>query len=529
MLLLWKKKDTSHVFLRVHPRDLSQLIASNWSAILFWNNDGSIPSDNTDNIPEQNTNVDPPPGLPPQQNNNQGDDNPPEPFNTPPSSPHLPDVPMPDDPHTPNPGFPPDDDPFHTFHSPPRPSDDTPDDEMHPSQDEPPDLRPHPSSPLDHPQPPFPAANAIPFAPDTVIVPNTIIPPNIEDTPMTHSTKRPPGDPPIPPATKARPSRQMPPASSTQFQPSNHLGRDTQPSVTPNAATQPAVVAPSTSKPKKPKDDTVPDDFDDDEPDPDAGPSGHNDPPILPLDGDEPFNPSPMPENDPQPDTQDQQEPQEEEEEEPEEDTDETIPYGSTDTDETLDYNDLVIDDSRWCFLSQEQKLCSNTASFSVPRLIDGSPVALSSVESSNSIGMFYSVVSERQRTRCRKTRSDIMEEYHGINEEDKAFMTLYSMTDKFSYLVGKKRKEAIQQEKRQLAKQSLDAKRAECQSWTDNEVFDLVDMRKTKVRNFVAGTVTSRNVRLDASLKVSKTNRRTHSKRIALQHLVQASDVQPS
>ena len=179
-----------------------------------------------------------------------------------------------------------------------------------------------------------------------------------------------------------------------------------------------------------------------------------------------------MPENDPQPDTQDQQEQQEEEE--PEEDTDETIPYGSTDTDETLDYNDLVVDDSKWCFLSQEQKLCSNTASFSVPRLIDGSPVALSSVESSNSIGMSYSVVTEKQRTRCRKTRSDIIEEYHGINEEDKAFMTLYSMTDKFSYLVGKKRKEATQQEKRQLAKQFLDAKKAECQSWIDNEVFDL-------------------------------------------------------
>ena len=61
-------------------------------------------------------------------------------------------------------------------------------------------------------------------------------------------------------------------------------------------------------------------------------------------------------------------------------------------------------------------------------------------------------------------------------------------MTDKFSYLVGKKRKEATQQEKRQLAKQFLDAKKAECQSWIDNEVFDLVDMRKTKVRNFVAG-----------------------------------------
>ena len=68
---------------------------------------------------------------------------------------------------------------------------------------------------------------------------------------MTHSTKRPPGDPPIPPATKTQPSRQMPPTSSTQFQPRNHLG-DTQPLVTP-ATTQPAVVAPSTSIPKKPK------------------------------------------------------------------------------------------------------------------------------------------------------------------------------------------------------------------------------------------------------------------------------------
>ena len=240
VLLLWKKKDASHVFLRVHPRDMSQLIASHWSAILFWNNDGSIPTDNTDDIPEQNTNIDPPPGLPPQQNNNQDDDQPPEHLNTPPSSPHLSDVPMPDEPHTPHPGFPPDDDQFHTpFHSPPKPSDDVPDDEMHSPQDDPPDLPPHPSSPPDHPQPPFPGATGIPVAPDTIIVPNTIIPPNIDDTPMTQSTKRPPGDPPIPPATKARPSRQMPPSASTQFQPSNRLGGDTQPSVTPNATTHP--------------------------------------------------------------------------------------------------------------------------------------------------------------------------------------------------------------------------------------------------------------------------------------------------
>ena len=268
----------------------------------------------------------------------------------------------------------------------------------------------------------------------------------------------------------------------------NHLGGDTQPSVTPNATPQPATIAPSVSNaqnaPKKPKDVAVPDDFDDDEPDPDAGPSGHNGPPVLPIDGDEPFIPDPMPTQDPTPDESVEQE----EEEENEDETDETIPYGSTDTDETLDYNDLVIDSSQWCLLSQEQKLCSNTASFSVPRLIDGSPVAVGTIESSNAISMSYSVISDRQRQRCRKTRSDMIEEYHGINDEDKAFMTLYSVTDKFAYLVGKKRKEATQQEKRQLAKQFLEAKKAECQSWIDNEVFDLVDMRKTKVRSIVAG-----------------------------------------
>ena len=139
---------------------------------------------------------------------------------------------------------------------------------------------------------------------------------------MTHSTKRPPDDPLIPPATKARPS-QMPASSSSQFHPNNHLGGDTQPSVTPNATIQPVVVAPSVSNAKKslknPKDVAVPDDFDDDEPDPDAGPSGHNGPPILPLDGEEPFNPAPMPENDLQQDSPDQQEPEEEEEKEEEE------------------------------------------------------------------------------------------------------------------------------------------------------------------------------------------------------------------
>ena len=108
------RKNTSQVFLKRHPGDVSQLIASHWSAILLWNNDGKIPSDNKDNTPEQNTNVDPPLCLPQQHNNNPDDNNNPEPFNTPPSSPHPPGVPMPDDPHTPHPGLPPDDDDLFT-------------------------------------------------------------------------------------------------------------------------------------------------------------------------------------------------------------------------------------------------------------------------------------------------------------------------------------------------------------------------------------------------------------------------------
>ena len=86
------------------------------------------------------------------------------------------------------------------------------------------------------------------------------------------------------------------------------------------------------------------------------------------------------------------------------------------------------------------------------------------------------------------KNFSDIKEVYSGITEEDKAYLTLFQSEDKFAYLVGKKRKEATQQERRQHAKQLLEAKQAEVKSWFDNDVFELVDMRKLRIRNFVTG-----------------------------------------
>ena len=97
--------------------------------------------------------------------------------------------------------------------------------------------------------------------------------------------------------------------------------------------------------------------------------------------------------------------------------------------------------------------------------------------------------MAQKRSQLLRKNYADIREVYSGITEEDKAFLTLYqSQADKFSYLVRKKRKEATQQEKRQFAKQFLAAKQAECKSWFDNDVFELVDMRKLKIRNYVAG-----------------------------------------
>ena len=231
----------------------------------------------------------------------------------------------------------------------------------------------------------------------------------------------------------------------------------------------------ASSQPKLPKDEELPNIPDsDDERDPNAAPSGHQQP-LLPYENAEsdPLNIPP---------------PQEEQAQESEqEDTDETIPYND-DSDDTQDYSDLFVDEANWSYLTQEQKLCCNTASFSVPRYIDGSAVPVGKVQSSSLYGMSYSVISPRRQGARKTNRSDILEQYHGMTEEDKAYLTLYQVSTSASYLVGKKRKEASQLEKRQLAKHFLEAKQAECKSWIDKEVFDLVDMRKIKVRNYVAG-----------------------------------------
>ena len=118
--------------------------------------------------------------------------------------------------------------------------------------------------------------------------------------------------------------------------------------------------------------------------------------------------------------------------------------------------------------------------------IYDNSPVDVTGAPSSNS----YQISSwtYRGQNNVRKNYSDITEFYEHLTPEDSAYMTLYQSLDKSSLLVGKKRKEATQQEKRDLAKQFLEAKKAECQSWFDNDVLEIVDLRKVRVRNFVKG-----------------------------------------
>ena len=285
----------------------------------------------------------------------------------------------------------------------------------------------------------------------------------------------------------------------------NHLGGDV-----------PVSSSSQSSKPKANKPEIDPED--EDETDPQAGPSSGT--PILPIDDDDAAN-VPVP-NDDKSDTLEYH----------------SSPEGLTDSDDTVEYQDLVInDDESWSLLTEEQKLCSNTGSFSVPRYIDNSPVDVTGVRSSNSYET--STWTYRGQNTVRKNYSDITEFYEHLTPEDSAYMTLYQSLDKSSLLVGKKRKEATQQEKRELAKQFLEAKKAECQSWFDNDVFEIVDLRKVRVRNFVKGRwvllsrrikmVSFSNVRQDGYLKVSRTSKKILNKQIVLQHPDQDLDVQPN
>ena len=460
VVILWKKRDPTRLWIcDASTLSLDPLIAAHWSAIFFWNSDGSTPvAQPLRSRAENPSHPDAP--MPPAPN--AGPDEP---------SPALvPDVDMP-------PGDP--DVPLDPHDLPPGPSDDP-----RPSglpYDDPPDPSPsaHPGLPGHSVSDSPPDGPVVPVLPDAPVTPGITVPPTVPDVDMglggvKRNSAETSDDP---PATKARPSQPTPPTGS-------RLGGDVSPTLPSRPVFQP-------SGPKFFRMDTPPDD----EHDPEATSSG---PPPLPITDDGPSASMPAPKPADKPEFQPSQPAATADEESDADDgEDDTVPY-STGSDRTVPYesdqsliSDLYVDELSWTFLTQEQKLCSNTASFSVPRYITGLPVDVLHTDSPGDLAWLTSHQAFKANVRRQKKRAygDLSAEYSGITEEDRAFLTLWQTSDdKHAHLVGKKRKEASQQEQRELVKQFLDAKKAECQSWLDNDVYDLVDMRKLQVKNFVSG-----------------------------------------
>ena len=148
-----------------------------------------------------------------------------------------------------------------------------------------------------------------------------------------------------------------------------------------------------------------------------------------------------------------------------------------------------MLDEAHRSLMSHDQKICANTGSFTVPRDTEGNPVLLGKVKgalkSTSHCGFSHQRYTDKNHVdRLCKNMTD----------DDRALLVLYSPKQESlkasctSALIGKKRKEATATETRAYQKQFLEAKLLECKSWLDNDVSDLVDTRKIKVRNWVTG-----------------------------------------
>jgi hypothetical protein len=147
----------------------------------------------------------------------------------------------------------------------------------------------------------------------------------------------------------------------------------------------------------------------------------------------------------------------------------------------------VLEDDSSWSCLSEGHRVCANTASFSIPSF-GGTVFDVHDLVTPLDVSQALALDVEFEP-----------EEEHmaGWCAEEKAQYKVWAAsrnkTRSGPRLSAKARllrakKEASATDQRQYAKQFAEAKQAEYQSWRDNEVFDLVDMRKHPAKNFVTG-----------------------------------------
>jgi len=132
-----------------------------------------------------------------------------------------------------------------------------------------------------------------------------------------------------------------------------------------------------------------------------------------------------------------------------------TLPYDT-------DAADLVIDEhpTVWAVLEDTHKVCSNTASFTVPQLFDDV------VDVTEVMSFPHKMVFATNSTPSTTTS---------------AALTAKSKVNRTS-------KEASTTDLRRYAKQFREAKKAENDSWLKNDIFDLIDTRMQFARNLVSG-----------------------------------------
>ena len=181
------------------------------------------------------------------------------------------------------------------------------------------------------------------------------------------------------------------------------------------------------------------------------------------------------------------------EDEQEDDDDNETTSNTTPDPDdpEVQYVDDVIIDEADWPSLSVEEKIASNTGSFSYMSWED--KFINDTFLTKHNIG-----------TRTRRLNKTPVKAFNvdlnapGITDDDRAVLTLYTKQHEvyaaakgpktLTQVQAKKRKEASLKEIREFYQGFKKAKETEIQSWLDNEVFDLVDTRYYHSRNWVTG-----------------------------------------
>ena len=143
-----------------------------------------------------------------------------------------------------------------------------------------------------------------------------------------------------------------------------------------------------------------------------------------------------------------------------------------------------------WKYYNETDKIACVTESFCHVRDIDHKILDVDAYLPSPQVIEKYSAHFAASAV---KGKPEINQYMPDITEEDRAYLSLCfdAAGNLKSGAKVKKRKEASSTDKKNYVKQFLEAKQKEIQSWIDNEVYELVDIRKLtpeQRRNFVTG-----------------------------------------